>query len=129
MADHDTFPDRSGASAEPDSLRALWPTIAEPITFAPPIDVKEDETSITLSFDVANRAEEDLEVIIEGQTLFVLGEALPRPSRGCPRARRAFALPAGVDASKARMTLASRVLDVTITKHGPRVIRPLDGGG
>jgi hypothetical protein len=53
---------------------------------------------------------------VEGQTLFVLGEALPSKVWGPSRARRAITLPAGVDASKAWMQLESRVLTVCLAK-------------
>lgn len=97
----------------PDSLRVLWPTIAEPITFAPPITVDEDDDAFWIHFHVAGRTEEDLEVVIEGQTLVILGEALPRSRL---RAKRTFALPSSVDSSRARLRLDPPVLEVHIIK-------------
>lgn len=102
--------------SEPDALRGIWPTAAEPVTFAPPLAIEDDDGSVTLLFHVAGRGEQDLEVQVEGQTLVILGEALPRSAR---RARRAFALPSGVDASRAWMELTPPVLKVAIAKGAP----------
>lgn len=117
----------ANAPSEPDALRALWPTAAEPATFAPPIEIEEDEEAFTLLFDVAQRGEQDLEVQMEGQVLVVLGEALPRSAR---RARRVFALPSGVDPARATMELESPVLKVKVPKssgNGPRAIVVVGG--
>jgi len=113
--------DHAGAS-EPDSLRTLWPTAAEPVTFAPPLGIDEDDDALTLLFDVARRGEEDLEVQVDGQTLLILGEALPRTAR---RARRVFALPSAVDASRARMELDPPILKVAIAKSSARECRTM----
>ena len=109
---------------EVDSQRAPWPTFAEPLTFATPIDVRDEDAALTLRFDVAPRTEEDLEVEIGGQTLFLFGAV-----RGRKRPRRvwrAFALPDGVDAATACMRLEEGVLEVSLPKRGPRRI-PVQG--
>jgi HSP20 family molecular chaperone IbpA len=99
-----------------DVLENLWPTTSEPATFASPLQVTEDDESFTLLFDVAACAEQDLEVEIEGQTLFVRGPALPRTNPWCRRAWRAFALPERVDAARTWMSLVSPVLTVHVAK-------------
>jgi HSP20 family molecular chaperone IbpA len=100
----------------PDALRTTWPTFAEPLDFAPPLAVEESDEAFRIDFHVAGRGEDDLEVVIEGQTLFILGEALPRTPRSPGRARRAFALPATADPSKARLCLVPPVLQVHVGK-------------
>lgn len=107
---------RAELSRHPDWLRAVWPTVAEPITFAPPITVDEDDEAFWIHFHVGARTEEDLEIVIEGQTLVILGEALPRSVSTARRARRAFALPPTVDSSRARLRFDSPVLEVHIVK-------------
>jgi HSP20 family molecular chaperone IbpA len=102
--------------SEPDALQGIWPTIAEPVTFAPPLGIEEDDDALTLHFDVARRTEQDLEVQVDGQTLVILGEALPRTVKPPRRARRLFALPSAVDASRTWMELAPPILKVSIAK-------------
>ena len=103
-------------SLEPDNLRALWPTVAEPLAFAPPLELQEDDQAFTVLFDVAGRTEQDLEVEVDGRTLFIFGGVLPRGRSRPLRVWRAFALPSGVDATTARMSLTSRVLKVSLAK-------------
>lgn len=122
-------PSRDDA-VEADSLRALWPTVAEPLAFATPLELKEDEDAFTVLFDVANRTEQDLEVEVDGRTLFIFGGVMPRGRSRPLRVWRAFALPADVDATTARMSLASRVLKVSLAKSstGARRNIPVCGG-
>lgn len=97
------FPPESGGPA--DTLHILWPTAAEPATFAPPIDVTEDEAAITILFDVAGHAPERIEVELRSGTVFVLGE--PSPAARSPRSLRAFALGARADPSAVQAEVAT----------------------
>lgn len=99
-----------------DTLRALWPTAAEPQTFAPPLGVEENDEGFTFAFHVAARSGDELEVLVDGGTLVILGEALPRAWFHARRARRAFTLPAHVDPARAWLSLEPPVLKVHLAR-------------
>ncbi len=99
-----------------DTLQILWPTAAEPATFAPPIDVKEDEGSITILFDLAGHAPEGIEVELRSGTVFVLG---PAPAAPSARLLRAFALGARVDPSSVQAEAVPGRLSVRVGKGPP----------
>lgn len=105
-----------------DVLRIQWPTAAEPLTFAPPVDVKEDEGSITILFDLAGHAPDRIEVELRSGTVFVLGG----PSLAAPSTRslRAFALGAWIDPSAVEAEVTPGRLSVRIGKmpRGSRAI-------
>jgi HSP20 family molecular chaperone IbpA len=104
-----------------DTLRPPWPTFAEPLGFAPPVEVRDEESGFTLAFDVAPRTEEDLEVEVDGQTLYLFGAVWAGPPCGRPhRLWRAFALPAGLDPGTARLRLEGRLLEVSLGKTSAR---------
>lgn len=107
------FPTESGGPA--DTLHVLWPTAAEPVTFAPPVDVTEDETAITLLFDVAGHEPERIEVELRGGTVFVLGE--PTPAARSPRSMRAFVLGARADPSAVQADVVTGRLSVRVGKR------------
>ncbi|WP_438024799.1 Hsp20/alpha crystallin family protein [Sorangium sp. So ce233] len=101
-----------------DTLQILWPTAAEPATFAPPVDVTEDEVSITILFDLTGHAPEGIEVELRSGTVFVRGS---RASSA--RALRAFAVGARVDPSAVEAAVTPGRLSVRLGKaSGSRAI-------
>ncbi|WP_437673786.1 Hsp20/alpha crystallin family protein [Sorangium sp. So ce131] len=99
-----------------DTLQILWPTAAEPATFAPPVEVTEDERSITILFDLAGHAPEAIEVEMRSGTVFVLGGRAPAASS---RLLRVFALGARIDPSAVEAEATPGRLSVRIGKVPP----------
>lgn len=97
-----------------DTLQILWPTAAEPSTFAPPVDVTEDERSITILFDLTGHAPEAIEVELRSGTVFVRGG--PAPAAPAARSLRAFALGARVDPAAVEAEVTPGRLSVRLGK-------------
>lgn len=118
------------ASPATDTLRTIWPTVAEPSTFAPPIDVREDDQAITLLFAMPGWSAEQINVELRDQTLFVFGGAPVRMEAGSyPRPLRAFSLHMPIEPMTVQANLSSNVLTVHIMKslsNGSRRIVGID---
>src|SRR5467141_1697645 len=94
--------------------------------FAPPVDVYEDEHSITLKIEVPGIDEKDIDVRIENNTLTVHGERkiekeekeenYRRVERQYGSFTRTFNLPPTVDAEKVQADYDKGVLKVTLPK-------------
>jgi len=95
-------------------------------TFAPPVDVYEDEHNITLKIEVPGIDEKDIDVRIENNTLAVHGERkfekeekeenYRRVERQYGSFTRTFALPTTVDAEKVEANYEKGVLKVKLAK-------------
>jgi HSP20 family protein len=95
-------------------------------TFAPPVDVYEDEHNITLKIEVPGIDEKDIDVRIENNTLTVHGERkfekeekeenYRRVERQYGSFTRTFALPTTVDAEKVEANYDKGVLKVQLAK-------------
>ena len=95
-------------------------------TFAPPVDVYEDEHNITLKIEVPGIDEKDIDVRIENNTLTVHGERkfekeekeenYRRVERQYGSFTRTFALPTTVDAEKVEANYEKGVLKVKLAK-------------
>ena len=94
--------------------------------FAPPVDIYEDEHTITLKLDVPGIEEKDIDVRIEGNTLTVHGERkiekeekeenYRRVERQYGSFTRTFALPTTVDAEKVQANYDKGVLRIQLAK-------------
>src|SRR5689334_7128671 len=95
-------------------------------TFAPPVDVYEDEHNVTLKIEVPGIDEKDIDVRIENNTLTVHGERkfekeekeenYRRVERQYGSFTRTFTLPTTVDAEKVTAQYDKGVLKVSLAK-------------
>src|SRR6266481_3823944 len=95
-------------------------------TFAPPVDVYEDEHNITLKIEVPGIEEKDIDVRIENNTLTVHGERkfekeekeenYRRVERQYGSFTRSFTLPNTIDADKVQATYDKGILKVQLAK-------------
>src|ERR1700687_574302 len=95
-------------------------------SFAPPVDIYEDEHNITLKLEVPGIDEKDIDVRIDNNTLTVHGErkiekeekeeTFRRVERQYGSFTRSFALPSSVDAGQVRADYAQGVLNIKLAK-------------
>ncbi len=106
-----------------DTVRPSLPTIAEPAWFAPPIDVKQDETAMTIVFQVQGHSQSELRVEASSRNLFLWGPHLQRRDQEelAHRAMRVFALPFDVAPHDVHTSRSGDLLRVRITKKMARV--------
>ena len=110
-------------------------------TFAPPVDVYEDEHNITLKIEVPGIDEKDIDVRIENNTLTVHGERkfekeekeenYRRVERQYGSFTRTFTLPTTVDPEKVEANYDKGVLKVKLAKKAeakPKQIKVNVGG-
>ena len=94
--------------------------------FAPPVDVYEDEHSITLKIEVPGIDEKDIDVRIENNTLAVHGERkfekeekeenFHRVERQYGSFTRSFTLPSTVDPDQVRANYDKGILRISLAK-------------
>jgi HSP20 family protein len=95
-------------------------------TFAPPVDIYEDEHNITLKMEVPGIAEKDIDVHIENITLTVRGERkfekeekeenFRRIERQYGSFTRVFTLPSSVDPEQVSANYDNGVLKIKLAK-------------
>ena len=95
-------------------------------SFAPPVDVYEDEHTITLKLEVPGIDEQDIDVRIEGNALSVHGERkiekeekeenFRRVERQYGSFTRSFTLPSSVDPGQVNANYDKGVLKITLAK-------------
>src|ERR1700680_1546091 len=95
-------------------------------SYAPPVDIYEDEHNITLKIDVPGIDEKDIDVRIEGNTLTVHGERkiekeekeenFRRVERQYGEFTRSFTLPNSVDPNKLSAHYDKGVLKIKLAK-------------
>jgi HSP20 family protein len=95
-------------------------------SFAPPVDIYEDEHNITLKLEVPGIDEKDIDVRIEGNTLTVHGERkiekeekeenFRRVERQYGSFTRSFALPNTVDANSIQANYDKGILKIQLAK-------------
>jgi HSP20 family protein len=95
-------------------------------SFAPPVDIYEDEQTITLKLEVPGIDEQDIDVRIEGNTLSVHGERkiakeekeenFRRVERQYGSFTRSFTLPSSVDPGQVNAHYDKGVLKITLAK-------------
>jgi len=97
-----------------------------PASFAPPVDIYEDEHSYTLKLEVPGIEEKDIDVRLENNTLTVSGERkyekeekeenFRRLERHYGSFARSFTLPSTIDAEKVGAEYEKGVLKITLQK-------------
>jgi HSP20 family protein len=110
-------------------------------SFAPAVDVYEDEHNITLKIEVAGIDEKDIDVRVENRTLTVHGERkfekdekeenFRRMERQYGSFTRSFTLPATVDAEQVSANYDKGILKVSLAKKAeakPKQIKVNVGG-
>src|SRR5512141_665175 len=95
-------------------------------SFAPPVDIYEDEHNITLKLEVPGIAEKDIDVRIDNNTLTVHGERemekeekeenFRRVERQYGSFTRSFTLPSSVDPQQVSANYNKGVLKITLAK-------------
>src|SRR6202030_3337643 len=95
-------------------------------SFAPPVDIYEDEHSITLKMEVPGIDEKDIDVRVENNNLTVHGERkiereekeenFRRIERQYGSFTRSFTLPSSVDPGQVSADYAQGVLEITLAK-------------
>ncbi len=95
-------------------------------TFAPPVDVYEDEHTVTLKIEVPGIDEKDLDIRVENNTLTVHGERklekeekeenYRRVERQYGSFTRSFTLPTTVDAEQVKADYDKGVLKISLPK-------------
>ena len=111
-------------------------------TFAPPVDVYEDEHSVTLKIEVPGIEEKDIDVRIENNTLTVHGERkfekeekeenYRRVERQYGSFTRTFTLPQTVDQESVQANYEKGVLKIQLAKKAeakPKQIKVNVGSG
>jgi len=111
-------------------------------TFAPPVDVYEDEHNVTLKIEVPGIEEKDIDVRIENNTLTVHGERkfekeekeenFRRVERQYGSFTRTFTLPTTVDPEKVQADYDKGVLKIELAKKAeakPKQIKVNVGSG
>jgi HSP20 family protein len=110
-------------------------------SFAPPVDVYEDEHSVSLKIEVPGIDEKDIDVRIENNVLTVHGERkfekeekqenFRRVERQYGSFIRTFTLPTAVDAEKVSATYDKGILKIALPKKAeakPKQIKVNVGG-
>ncbi len=110
-------------------------------TFAPPVDIYEDEHTITLQMEVPGIDEKDIDVRIEDNTLTVHGERkmekeqkeenFRRIERQYGSFTRSFTLPSSVDRGQVSADYEKGVLKIKLAKKAeakPRQVKVNVGG-
>src|SRR5580700_11106280 len=110
-------------------------------SFAPPVDIYEDEHTITLKLEVPGIEEKDIDVRIENNTLTVHGERkiekeekeenFRRVERQYGEFTRSFTLPSSVDPGQVTADYAKGVLKINLAKKAeakPKQIKVNVGG-
>jgi HSP20 family protein len=97
-------------------------------SFAPPVDIYEDEHSITLKMEAPGIDENDIDVRVEGNTLNVRGERklekdekeenYRRIERQYGSFTRSFTLPSSVDSGQVSAHFDKGVLKINLAKKG-----------
>ena len=111
-------------------------------TFAPPVDIYEDEHAITLKMEVPGIDEKDIDVRIENTTLTVHGERkiekeekeenYRRVERQYGEFTRSFTLPSSVDLGQVSANYDKGVLKINLAKKAeakPKQIKVNVGSG
>jgi HSP20 family protein len=110
-------------------------------SFAPPVDIYEDEHNITLKLEVPGIDEKDIDVRVENTTLTVHGERkiekeekeenFRRVERQYGEFTRSFTLPSSVDPGQVTADYAKGVLKINLAKKAeakPKQIKVNVGG-
>jgi HSP20 family protein len=110
-------------------------------SFAPPVDVYEDEHNVSLKIEVPGIDEKDIDVRLENNTLTVHGERkfekeekeenFRRVERQYGSFTRSFTLPATVDADKVSANYDKGILKITLPKKAeakPKQVKVSVGG-
>ena len=110
-------------------------------SFAPPVDIYEDEHNITLKMEVPGIDEKDIDVRIESNTLTVRGERkfekeekeenFRRVERQYGSFTRSFTLPSSVETENIQANYDKGVLEIRLAKNAeakPKQIKVKVGG-
>src|SRR5258706_5107435 len=109
-------------SYSPEGPEEALPTTS----YAPPVDIYEDEHNITLKMEVPGIDEKDIDVRVEGNTLTVHGERkiekeekeenFRRVERQYGEFTRSFTLPSSVDPGQVNANYDNGVLKIALAK-------------
>lgn len=106
-----------------------------PMAIRPPVDVYENDTSITVTADLPGVTKDRLTLRVEGETLSFEGEAALATPEGTqamyaelrtPTLRRSFTLSRELDSDKISAALRDGVLTLTIPKRAEAQPRKIE---
>jgi HSP20 family protein len=122
------FQDYSRVQSDGETLTAA--------SFAPPVDIYEDDQKLVLKLEVPGVKEDDLDIQVEGRTLTVRGERkfsseekqenFHRVEHRYGTFARSFTLPNSVDAENVKATYNAGLLELSLAKKAeakPRQIK------
>jgi HSP20 family protein len=102
----------------------------------PPVDIYEDDHEVVIKMEVAEVAQEDIDVQIEDHTLIIQGvrrleqedrkQNYQRIERSYGNFRRVFSLPAAVDADRTRARCDKGVLKIVLPKKDQEKPRQIE---
>lgn len=108
------------------------PRFCEPF-MEPPVDVYQTEHEVVILVEMAGIAEEEVELVVEGNQITIRGERKPIPGRPgrlysqmeiCSGPfQRELTLPTEVDAEKAAAVYKDGILEIVLPKTSPTVHR------
>ena len=99
-------------AAAADRLCSVWPTSATPASFAPPIDLDEDESAYTLCFHIGESTPNSIEVVFAGPAMFIRSKNITHSRQ----ATRVFLLRSGIDTLGSSTRIEPPMLIVRIPK-------------
>jgi HSP20 family molecular chaperone IbpA len=105
------------------SVRSALPTIAEPTSFAPPVDAREDDRALTVVFRVGDCERRDLRVRANHRNIFIWGAPVEHSGNDQPEPRRAmrvFAVPFDFSRPDLRISHVGDLLHVRVAKRRVR---------
>ena len=118
--------DRSEVARAPSTERSVTQPDPQASTVMPPVDVFENESSITLMADMPGVSKENLVLRVHGDSLLIEGSAEPATPENLeplwaefrvPKYRRAFTLSRELDSTRIEANLKDGVLTLTIPKQ------------
>jgi HSP20 family protein len=94
-------------------------------TFAPPVDIYEDDNSLKFRLEIPGVQEKEVEITLDGDVLTVRGERKPagkqenylRVERPYGRFHRSFTLPSSVDPNSLTANYVNGVLEIEMAKR------------
>jgi HSP20 family molecular chaperone IbpA len=118
--------DRSEVARTPSTERSATQPDSRASTMVPPVDVFENQSSITLMADMPGVPKDNLVLQVNGDSLLIEGSAEPATPENLeplwaevrvPRYRRAFTLSRELDSTRIEANLKDGVLTLTIPKQ------------
>jgi HSP20 family protein len=109
-----------------DSVYGRYPRERSEVSWAPPLDIEESESSLIVRAEVPGMKKDDIKISLAGDTLCISGErrheaeqndkTFHRIERAYGRFMRTLVLPADVDGSRVKANYKDGILELTLPK-------------